>query len=124
MHVEVGVAIGVVAHVVEHLGGGVVLGVGEELGDHQAARHVRVVLGKQAGIFRRFGLHRREHFFRVRFVEAAQNVRGLVALHLAQDGRGILSRQIFQQLNGLRVGYLLDQICRNFGIQQLEYLIE
>ena len=126
MHVLAEPLLGPAAEVVDHLPHAHGLGIGEVLGPHQAARAVARVRHQPTRVGRLVGGHALEDRRGVVGVEAGEHVGLLVALHGVEDRRRLLDRQRLDEVRGVLVGDLFDQVRglvgREGGQDQLAFL--
>ncbi len=115
LHVVVRVQRGVAAQFVEHLPDRAVLREGQELGDHDAAGDIRRILTQKPSLPSLLRIHRGQHRFGLGILELADQVGLIGARQQVENGGGFRGIERLDQLGGLRVGNLLDQLGRRLG---------
>ncbi len=90
----------------------------EVLRDHQAAGRIRGILEELAGLLSLFGGHFINDRLNVLVIKLAQEVSDMITVQLAEDGRRVPGRKFLDQVDGLGVGDILDNLR---GINRIEH---
>ena len=122
LHVVVRVLGGITAQLVEHLPDRAVLRKGQELGDHEPAGDIRRILAQETGVPSLLRIHRGEHRLGLEILEAGDQVGLIGARQHVENGCGLGGAERLDELGGLGIGNILDELGRRLGSHRRQNL--